>query len=333
MISIILPTYNSIRFLEERMHTIFSQTLVDWECIVIDGQSTDGTWEYFLKLEENDKRFKLFQFPPKGVYDAWNKGIERCTAEYICIATSDDTMTSSFLEEMLDALQRNSECELAHCCLTVIDENSNPTENQWVNWSKVKFFGSKINEEHIRIAPHDGLVHAGWNTVYTSVTQLLIKKSLFDKIGDFSTNFGNIADFEWGMRAGFVANVVHVPKFLATWRKHGGQLTTDDSYFSSAPFFVRLVNMSTYSLNFLKSKGYKTPSINTFNKNYYTALLILSLKNNESKSMKYFFILFFINPVAAVEILILKLLRRKLSLKSKRYRPDLAVKKLIEDFC
>ena len=78
---------------------------------------------------------------------------------------------------------------------------------------------------HIRKAPYDGFVHAGWGVVYTSITQLLIRSSLFDKIGLFRNDLGSIADFEWEMRAALVSDVIHIPKYLATWRRHPAQAT------------------------------------------------------------------------------------------------------------
>ena len=58
------------------MDSILNQTYKNWECIVIDGYSTDSTVEYIKERTIGDERFKIFQYPAKGVYDAWNKGIK-----------------------------------------------------------------------------------------------------------------------------------------------------------------------------------------------------------------------------------------------------------------
>jgi glycosyltransferase involved in cell wall biosynthesis len=245
--SIILPTFNSISFLKERVQSILSQTYSAWECIIIDGFSSDGTWEYLQKIAQSDNRFSLFQYPPNGPYNAWNNGIEKAKGEYIYIATSDDTMEPDFLKKMVHAIDENPDCDIAHCCLGIIDEAGEPHSSQWKDWPKVRFYGDLIKINHKRIAPHDAVVHMGWSTVYTSINQLLIRKSLFDRIGVFSTNFGSIADFEWGFRASMAANIIHVPELLAYWRKHQRQLTQDD-YFQSHNFYKQLIKMMLHVL-------------------------------------------------------------------------------------
>jgi glycosyltransferase involved in cell wall biosynthesis len=302
MISVILPTYNSIQFLEERVASILEQTLGNWECIVIDGHSKDGTYEYLQSLADNDKRFQVYQYPPKGPYDAWNKGIEHSKGEYIYIATSDDTMSSTLFTDMVAAFERHPECELAHCCLTVIDENGVVVDNQWNSWSKVVYFGDSINEEHVRNAPHDGLAHAAWSTLYSSVTQLLIKKTLLQKTGLFSVEYGSIADFQWGVKAGFVAHVVHVPQYLATWRKHKNQLT-DDNYFNTSLFYESLIEMSESSLVFLKKNNVKTPPVRVFNAFYLFTLFSIYLRDrNILNALRLFLKIFPSYPVETTRL-------------------------------
>jgi glycosyltransferase involved in cell wall biosynthesis len=228
-VSIILPNLNTpIPFLEERVRSIVSQTWTDWECIIVDGYSDNGSWEYLQKIAAKDERFKAYQFKKEGIYKAWNSGIELAKGEFIYIATSDDTMTDNCLEELVKALNKEIECGIAHCSLTIIDENGKPHPvKKWDRFLPSVYFGELMKKPHIRIAPHDGILHCGIKTVYTSIVQLLIRKSLFKKVGLFLTDQGSIADFEWEMRASLAANTVHVPLYLASWRIHALQATTD----------------------------------------------------------------------------------------------------------
>ena len=104
-VSICLPTLNAQRFLEVRMATILAQTLTDWELIVCDSFSDDGTWEYFQQFKD-DSRIRLYQVPKEGLYAGWNECLRRCRGEYIYIATADDTMVPECLEKMVGALER-----------------------------------------------------------------------------------------------------------------------------------------------------------------------------------------------------------------------------------
>jgi glycosyltransferase involved in cell wall biosynthesis len=241
-ISILLPNLNNRRYLDERIDCILNQTYTDWELVIVDNYSDDGAWEFFKKIAISDSRIRIFQAPRNGMYANWNNCIRLARGEYIYIATSDDTMTHDCLECLVAALDEYPQCDIAHCCLKIIDENGNPWPSQWDQWNKVLFYGDLIQRMHIRKAPYDGYVHAGWSTVYTSVTQLLIRRSLFNKIGFFRNDLGSVADFEWELRAALVSDVIHIPRYLATWRRHSAQ-ATQSQYLKTADFSRKLIGM------------------------------------------------------------------------------------------
>jgi glycosyltransferase involved in cell wall biosynthesis len=251
-ISVLLPNLNHRKYLDERINSIFSQTLKNWELIVVDSQSDDGAWEFIQEIAKTDSRVRTSQDRRNGMYASWNNCVAQAKGEYVYFATSDDTMTPDCLEIMADALDAHPECDIAHCCLTVIDENGNPVRHQWKDFPKVRFYGDLIHRMHIRRAPYDGYVHAGWSTVYTSITQLLLRTSLFRTIGGFRNDFGSIADFEWEMGAALLSDVLHVPQYLATWRKHPAQ-ATQDQYFETAAFSRDLISMVESA--FRRAKG------------------------------------------------------------------------------
>ena len=113
LVSICLPTLNARRFLEPRMDSILAQTLTDWELIVCDSFSDDGTWEYLQQFKD-DARVRLYQVPREGMYAGWNECLRRCRGEYVYIATADDTMVPECLERMVAALEKaeNSKFEM-----------------------------------------------------------------------------------------------------------------------------------------------------------------------------------------------------------------------------
>ena len=148
---------------------------------------------------------------------------------YVYIATSDDTMPSDCLEKLVRALESHPECDVAHCKLKAIDEKGGDDErSEW--WRTRSLFarssGDLLDHPHIRKAPFDGLLHLLGETVYTSITQLLIRRSLFDRIGMFESTWGSVGDFNWDMRAGLAASTIHVPDTWGGWRIHSSQATS-----------------------------------------------------------------------------------------------------------
>lgn len=224
-ISICLPSWNAQPFLEERLETIFRQTFRSWELFVYDSESNDGSWELIRRLAKLEKRMRIMQGPREGLYPAWNECIRRTSGEFVYIATGDDTMAEDFCEKMVSALDRHSDCEIAHCPLSIIDAaGGRVTDRSWPDCTIFNVgIGHLARQIHVRRAPFDGLIHLTGQHVYFSITQLLIRRSVFSKIGDFSDRWGSISDFNWEMKAGLVANIIHVPDTWASWRVHPKQ--------------------------------------------------------------------------------------------------------------
>jgi glycosyltransferase involved in cell wall biosynthesis len=228
-VSVCLPNLNGQPFLTERLESILKQTFWDWELIVVDGFSDDGSWELLRDQAADEPRMRLSQAPREGVLAGINACIRQARGEYVYIATSDDTMESDCLEKMVAALDAHAECGICHCCLRIINAAGEDVAPhlQWSRYRSSEYFGELMNVPHIRLAPHDGLLHFALYTVYTSLTQLLIRRSVFKHVGIFDVQFGPPGDFEWDMRASLLTNTFHVPETLATWRIHAGQATTD----------------------------------------------------------------------------------------------------------
>src|SRR5690348_5094098 len=105
LISICVPNLNKRRFLEERMEALLAQTFTDWEMIVCDSYSDDGSWE-FLEKFKTDPRIRLYQVPRAGLYAGWNECLQRSRGTYINIATSADTAVPTLFEKLVEPLER-----------------------------------------------------------------------------------------------------------------------------------------------------------------------------------------------------------------------------------
>lgn len=227
-VSICLPNLNTRPFLEERMKSIYAQSLEDWELIISDNQSDDGAWEYLQAVAANDARVTAAQAPRKGLYPNWNTCLERARGRYVYIATSDDTMAPDCLQKLAQALDERRDCDIAHCPLVTIDESNKPVSEP--GWLESVVFADGLGPEiaqrrHIRRAPYDGLLHLTGHHVVLSITQIMIRRGLFERTGPFKPDWGSIGDFNWEMKAGLLANMLHVPDTWASWRRHASQAT------------------------------------------------------------------------------------------------------------
>ncbi len=226
-VSICVPNLNTRPFLAERFETIFNQSFQDWELLVYDSYSDDGAWEYIQELAAGETRMRVWQGPRQGTPGSWNPCIHEARGEFVYIATSDDAMAPDCLEKLVAALEQHNDCDLAHCPLVVVDEAGTPlAHSQWPQGTVfAQGTGELLHLPHIRRAPYDGLLHLTGAHVYLSITQLLIRRTLFSRIGDLPSKWRAAGDFNWEMRAGLVANTIHVPGTWATWRRHAKQAT------------------------------------------------------------------------------------------------------------
>ena len=81
LVSILLPNLNTRPFLEERMATILNQTCSDWELIIADSYSDDGSWEYLNRFPVRDSRITACQIP-RGLYQSWNFCLGNARGKY-----------------------------------------------------------------------------------------------------------------------------------------------------------------------------------------------------------------------------------------------------------
>lgn len=216
------------------MDSILGQTFADWELVVIDSGSDDGSREVLQRYADADRRICLHQGPRDGIYNNLNRAVEQAAGEFLYVAPADDTMAPDFLEQTVQALEQNPRCDLAHAWIRFSGEDERELQAWWESGSLFACSSGKwLRRRHVRLAPYDGLLHLSGSTVFTSLTQLLIRRSLVERIGLFKSQWGSVGDFNWEMRAGLVANTVHVPETWGGWRVHRQQATAAVEYRSS----------------------------------------------------------------------------------------------------
>lgn len=111
MISIIIPIYNRAHLIEETIKSIKAQTYTDWECILVDDNSTDNTVQIIKDIIKKDKRFYIYNRPntlPKGANSCRNYGFELSKGKYIQFFDSDDIMLQECLKNRVINLEKEN---------------------------------------------------------------------------------------------------------------------------------------------------------------------------------------------------------------------------------
>lgn len=98
--TIITVTYNSKQTVEQTIQSVLAQTYKDFEYVIVDGASTDGTVDILSKYSKIDNRIHYISEPDKGIYDAMNKGVAMASGEAIALLNSDDYYETDALEKI-----------------------------------------------------------------------------------------------------------------------------------------------------------------------------------------------------------------------------------------
>jgi len=239
LVSICLPNLNTRPFLQDRMDTLLAQTFPDWELIICDSYSNDGSWEFFQTFR-GDRRIQMFQAPRAGTPGSWNYCVERARGQYVYVATSDDTSYPTMLEKLVAALEQHPDVEMASCNFDLIDEKGRVIFDEDIPNGHV-IYGDWLKRAHRRYGLSEFVASCVAKHVWTTITAVLFRRSLLAKTSPFPANRGSIGDYEWALRASLCTDTVHVPETLATWRIHRQQAT---KHFRAGPFRADTVSIT-----------------------------------------------------------------------------------------
>ncbi|MGX8712352.1 MAG: glycosyltransferase family 2 protein, partial [bacterium] len=104
--SVIIPLYNKAPYIRKTMESVLGQTFNDYELIIIDNGSNDGSSEIVARF--TNPHIRIVRFAENiGVSNARNKGVELSSAPYITFLDADDWWEPTFLEEMAGLIERN----------------------------------------------------------------------------------------------------------------------------------------------------------------------------------------------------------------------------------
>jgi glycosyltransferase involved in cell wall biosynthesis len=231
--SIVMPSYNTEATIDAAIRSVLAQTRGDFELIVADDGSTDGTAGRIERFLE-DGRITLIRAPHRGPSAARNAAIAEAAGEYVCFLDSDDLWLPTYLEVMWGTLQSRPEASVAFT-------------DAWVLFDAVKKIGRRTAMAEYRPSsmPTEpsaflrALLEQG-NFVYYAA---MVRRQALEAVGAFNEGLRGPEDYElWLRLAAHGCSFVFCNEPLAVYRRRPGQITADPTTIDRAlPEVYRLV--------------------------------------------------------------------------------------------
>jgi len=210
-ISIIVPSYNSSRFIEETLQSIFNQNYPNLECIVIDGGSQDGTLDILRKYHD---KIILRSEKDEGESDAINKGLKLAKGDIIAYIDTDDVYEPGAFKKVANFFANNPDVKWACGKCRYIDKRGVEIRKP-ITWFK-NFWLRRYSYKKFLIMNFVPQPSTFW------------RRELIDEIGLFDINIYLVNDYEYGLRAGAKYKPGFIDAYLAKQRMHPDSVTSKD---------------------------------------------------------------------------------------------------------
>ena len=197
-VSVIIPAYNAASFIGEAIESILAQSFQDFEIIVVDDGSTDGTAEAVKRFPQ----VRLIEQPHSGISTARNTGILAANGELIAWIDADDRWTKDKLEKQVDWLDKHPETGIVF--------------TRYRNFTELP--EESLSEEQKELLDTE---------VRRSMVTAVIRKELFDRLGLLDTSFVYSEDSEWIRRVdlGYRGAEAKLEEILYERRVHSRNIT------------------------------------------------------------------------------------------------------------
>ncbi len=203
-VSVHMPVFNAEPFLAEAVESILAQTMPDFEFIVIDDGSTDGSAALLDDFAARDSRIRLVRRPNRGITATRNEALDLAQAEYFAVMDADDVALPERLQRQVDYLDAHPECVAVGSTVLLIDAEGAPIR--------------RLSEEteHVDI---DALHLAGRGGIITHPASMMRRAALVE-IGGYRAQFQTAEDLDVFLRLAERGRLANLPEVLLHYRQH-----------------------------------------------------------------------------------------------------------------
>ncbi|MBE7382498.1 MAG: glycosyltransferase [Leptolyngbya sp. SIO1E4] len=204
LISVIMPVYNSLRYLDFAIESILQQSFEDFELLIFDDGSTDGSRERLQQYAAKDPRIQLFLREHGGLTLLLNEGLQKSKGKFIARMDSDDIAMKNRFEIQLKFLTQNPDCVAVGSEILRIDPSGLP-------------IGVKGQPTQ-----HEEILHAFLNGKGGVINHpsAMFPRAALKKIGGYNRELEPAEDLDLFIRLSEVGKLANLPQVLIQYRLH-----------------------------------------------------------------------------------------------------------------
>lgn len=206
LVSVIVPAYNMAEFLPDAVASVQRQTWMQFEIIIVDDGSTDGTGELLERLCSEDSRVRVVRKANGGLSSARNAGIKALKGEFVCFLDADDIMLPDKLERQMAFLNLFPSCDLVYSDYYIGDSRLTP----------IGF----VCTLPPKLPTHEFFVY---RCPFAPMSPLM-RSRLVAKTGAFDEALNSSEDWDYWIRAARFGVFSYLPGPTGVYRTHQGQM-------------------------------------------------------------------------------------------------------------
>lgn len=179
-ISVVIPVYNVEAYLPQCIDSVLAQNFEDYEVILVNDGSTDGSLAIAQQYERTNEKVKLISQENKGLGGARNTGIQHASGEFICFIDSDDTIAPDTLATAADTIDRLN-CDIAIFDIEYVDEGGAALATQAGLDEKMEVF-DLVSHRSVLFCPSSACNKIFRRTLFTENQILFPERVWFEDI-------------------------------------------------------------------------------------------------------------------------------------------------------
>jgi GT2 family glycosyltransferase len=241
-VAVVVPAYNSERYLGSTIESVLGQTLTDWELVVFDDGSTDGTLEVAQGYATRDRRIRVACGSNGGVASARNRGLALTDAhaEFVAFLDNDDLWEPDALESLVRNLDAHPEYVAAHGLVRCIGPEGGLVPGDDLEERGRDRHGFR-DGRLVRFSPDEpttfgALVYHNW--VVTPGAELMRRDAVME-VGGFDPETEPADDADLQLRISRLGDVGFVGEPLLRWRRHPQAQSSTSRRWRTAAFRIR----------------------------------------------------------------------------------------------